>query len=177
MKFDEIIKSNSWLCVGIVFLQLYPGEKKNISGYEVIFNDLKFLKPSDQDISISVSWVDDDPDNEKWVDVSGYNNHPQDNPEDQTNSLALEFTSWDKWLGMDIDQKTLLDFTELEIISHCLYEMTFYGFDQDEIQNEMEEINKSVEEIKNMTEEEKKVKLKSWDDLKKELDLDDKNEE
>ncbi|MDP3643097.1 MAG: hypothetical protein Q8S54_07895 [Bacteroidota bacterium] len=69
------------------------------------------------------------------------------------------------------------DFTELELISHCLYEMTFFGFDQEKIQKEMDEIEKEVDEIKNMTEEEKKTKLKSWDDLKKELNMDDENEE
>jgi hypothetical protein len=41
----------------------------------------------------------------------------------------------------------------------------------------MDEIEKEVDEIKNMTEEEKKTKLKSWNDLKKELDWDDENEE
>jgi hypothetical protein len=177
MKFAEIIKSNSWLSVENIFLELYPDEKKNILGYEVIFNDLKFLQPTDTDISIVVCWAKDDFDNTEYADVSGYNNHPQENPEDSNQSLALEFTSWDQWLGMDLDEKTLKDFTELEIISYCLFEMTFFGFDQEKIQGEMDELQKSVEEIENMTEEEKKCKLKTWDDLKKELDLNDENEE
>ena len=41
----------------------------------------------------------------------------------------------------------------------------------------MNKLKKSVDEIKNMSEEEKKIKLKSWDDLKKELDIEDENEE
>ncbi|MBA4409494.1 MAG: hypothetical protein C0397_08730 [Odoribacter sp.] len=52
MKFTEIIKRNSWLSVEQVFLQLYPKEKKNISGYEAVFNDLKLLSPTETDISI-----------------------------------------------------------------------------------------------------------------------------
>ena len=177
MKFSDILKRNSWLSVELVFMQLYPKEKKNISGYETVFNNLKTLNPTETDISIVVSNEKDDFDNEEYVHVSGYNNHPEENEDESPNSLALEFTSWDQWLGMDLDEKSIKDFTELELISHCLYEMTFFGFDQETIQKEMDEIEKEVDEIKNMTEEEKKIKLKSWDDLKKELDMEDENEE
>ncbi len=38
--------------------------------------------------------------------------------------------------------------------------MTFVGFEEEEIQAEMDRINDTVEEIKNMTDEEKKEKLK-----------------
>lgn len=177
MKFSEIIQRNSWLSVELVFLQLYPKENKNISGYETVFNNLKTLVPAETDFSIAVSNEKDDFDNEEYVHVSGYKNHPEDNPDDQSNSYALEFTNWSEWLGMDLDEKSLKDFTELELISHCLYEMTFFGFDQETIQKEMEEMEKEADEIKNMTEDEKKTKLKSWDDLKKELEFDDNNEE
>lgn len=38
--------------------------------------------------------------------------------------------------------------------------MTFVGFEEEEIQAEMDRINDTVEEIKNITDEEKKEKLK-----------------
>lgn len=177
MKFSDIIKRNSWLSVELVFLQLYPKEIKNISGYETVFNSLKTLSPMETDFSIVVSNEKDDFDNEEYVHVCGYNNHSEDNEDESPNSYALELTDWSEWLGMDLDEKSLSEFTELEFISHCLYEMTFFGFDQETIQEEMDKIERSVDEIKNMTEEEKKTKLKSWEDLKKELDLDDDNEE
>ncbi|MDO8928316.1 MAG: hypothetical protein Q7J86_06380 [Bacteroidota bacterium] len=177
MKFSEIVKRNSWLSVELVFLQLYPDQKKSISGYERVFGDLKLLSPMDTDFVIMVSWEKDDFDDEEYAHVCGYKSHPEDNAEDQPNSFAIEFTNWSEWLGMDIDEKSIKDFTELELISHCLYEMTFFGFDQETIQKEMDEIEKEADEIKNMTEEERKTKLKSWDDLKKELDWDDENEE
>ena len=175
MKLTDIIKRNSWLSVELVFLQLYPKEMKNISGYETVFNELKSLSPTETDFSIVLSNEKDDLDNEEYVHVSGYKNHQEDSEDESPNSFALELTNWSEWLGMDMDEKSLSEFTELEIISHCLYEMTFFGFDQETIQKEMDEIERSVDEIKNMTEEEKKTKLKSWDDLKKELDWDDEN--
>ena len=177
MKFYEIIKTNSWLSVELVLLQLYPGEKYRISSYEKVFDDLKFLESTDTEISIVISWVKDDFDNLEYVDVSGCERIDTQLPNEQNHSLALEFTSWDKWLGMDVDEKTLQDFTEFEIISHCLYEMTFISFDQKIIQEEIDKLEKLADELRNMSEEEKKVKLKSWDELKNELNWDDKIEE
>lgn len=177
MKFSDILKRNSWLSVELVFLQLYPKEMKNISGYETVFNILKTLGPTETDFSIVVSNEKDDFDNEEYVHVSGYINHPEDNEDESPNSFALEFTNWSEWLGMDLDEKSIKDFTELELISHCLYEMTFLGFDQETIQKEMDKMEKEVDEIRNMSEEKRKTKLKSWDDLKKELDMEDENEE
>lgn len=177
MKFSEIIKSNFWLSVELVFIQLYPDEKNNISAYEKTFNDLKLLKPTETEISIVISWVKDDFDNHEYVDVSGCERSYTQLPDEQNHSLALEFTNWDKWLGMDVDEKTSKNFTELEIISHCLYEMTFISFDQEIIQEQIDKLEKLSEEIKNMSEEEKKVKLKSWDELKNELNWDDQIEE
>jgi hypothetical protein len=177
MRFGEIIKSNNWLSVEMVLLKLYPDEKENISGYEEVFNKLRVLRPKESDISILVSWEKDDFDQTDYVNVSGYYNNPDKNTDELTNSLAIEFTPWSDWLGMDVDPNTLKTFNELEIISHCLYEMTFVGFEEEEIQAEMDRINDIVEEIKNMTEEEKKEKLTSWDDLKKEWEQEEKNED
>ena len=156
-------------------MQLNLHEMKNIIGYETVFNKLKSLSPTETDFLIVLSNEKDDFDNEEYVHVSGYKKHHEDNEDEPPNSYSLVLTNWSEWLGMDMDEKSLSEFTELEIISHCLYEMTFFGFDQETIQKEMDEIERSVDEIKNMTEEEKKTKLKSWDDLKRELDLDDEN--
>lgn len=177
MKFSELIKSNSWLSVELILLQLYPDEKNRISDYEKVFDALKFQESTDTKTSIIISWVKDDFDNQGYVDVSGCERTDNQITNEQNHSLALEFTSWDKWLGMDVDEKTLKDFTELEIISHCLYEMTFISFDQEIIQEEIDKLEKLADEIRNMSEEEKKVKLKSWDELKNELNWDDKIEE
>jgi len=55
---------------------------------------------------------------------------------------------------MTIKDETLLKFTALEIISHCLYEMTFFGFTERKIQKFRDELEKSSNEFKNMTPEE-----------------------
>ena len=137
MKFSDLIKSNSWLSVEIAFLQSYPGEKRNMSGYERVFNDLLLLTSIDSDITIVVKNSKDEFDGEEYVDVSGYFTDPAKSIDEISNSLALEFTPWEEWLGMDVDEQSLLEFSESELICHCLYEMTFISFDQKKIQIEM----------------------------------------
>ena|GEM_PF-2724523 len=60
-------------------------------------------------------------------------------------------------------------FSHLEIIAHCLYEMTFIGYDKDEIKEQRESFEKTIEEYNNLTEEEKKQKTTSLDELKRRL--------
>jgi hypothetical protein len=177
MKFRDIIKRNNWLSVEMVLLKLYPDEKKNISGYEEVLSKLKMLEPKEKDISILVSWEKDDFDQTDYVNVSGYHNNPKENTDEANISLALEFTPWNEWLGMDIDANTLKTFNELEIIAHCLYEVTFVGFEEEEIKAELDKINDAAEEIENMTEEERRENLKSWDEIKKEWEDEENDKE
>jgi len=170
MKFVDIIKSNSWLSVETIFLQLYPDEKDSIIGYEKVFNNLRIMKPIKTDITILVNNEFDDFDKQEYVNVSGYKNIPNRSINDLTDSLALEFTPWEEWLGMDIDNDSLSVFPELEIICHCLFEMTFFSFEQEEIQKELSRLNDLVDEIDNMTEEEKKEKLIPFDEVKKKFE-------
>ena len=165
MKFTDLIKTNSWLSIEMVLLQCYPDEKKNIAAYEQIFNNLQLMEAVACGISIVVSTEQDAFDESEYVNVSGRENNPKENPNKLTDSLAIEFTPWNEWLGMDIDKDTLQDFTELEIIAHCLFEMTFMGFDEEEIQAEMDKLKDIADEYKNMSEEEKKENTISLDEL------------
>lgn len=63
-------------------------------------------------------------------------------------SYAIEFIDWSEWLDMDVDQKSLSKYSELDIIGHCLWEMTFYGFTQDDIKKAIDTIGKRAEEVK-----------------------------
>ncbi|NCU34954.1 hypothetical protein EOM75_02920 [Candidatus Falkowbacteria bacterium] len=174
MKLKKFIQSNAWLSVEEILLQLYPDEEKNISGYKKVFEELLFMHPEDSEISIVVAHQKDDYDGEEYVNVSGKYANPKS--EEEEFSQAIEFTSWNKWLGMEISQESLQHFSELEIISHCLYEMTFVGFEEEEIQKELNSLEKSIEEYKNMTDEEKKANTISLEELLKDLENDESEE-
>lgn len=171
MKFYEVIRSNNWLTVELTFLSLYPNQQASIENYRLVYEALKFLQPVYSDIMIVLYQYYDDDGRPSVVDVSGINQNPE--PEDITHGVALEFTSWDKWLGMNINPLTLKEFTETEIICHCLNEMTYAGFDEAEIQKEFAKLKSIVDEYKALTEEVKAKKTITLDELKKKIS--DKN--
>lgn len=86
-----------------------------------------------------------------------------------TDSYALEFVEWENWLGMDLAPETIKKFSDLEIVAHCLYEMTFVGYEEEEIQEKFETIKGQTEEFKKLSDEERKENTISLDDLIKQL--------
>lgn len=50
-----------------------------------------------------------------------------------TKSYAIEFVKWENWLIIELAPETIANFNELEIIAHCLCEMTSCGYEQDQI--------------------------------------------
>ncbi len=167
MKFSEIIKSNTWLSIELTFLRLYPNQKEHFENYEMVYEALKFLQPVQMDVDITLYQYYDNDGQPSVVDVSGINLYPE--PTDITNGLAIEFTAWDKWLGMGIDSLTLKEFSEPEIICHCLDEMTYSGFDEKEIQSEFAKLKSIVDDFKAMSSEEKEKNTISLDEFKARL--------
>jgi len=171
MKLNEIIKSNNWLSVELTLLRLYPDQEKMVEDYRNVFEKLKFLEPEEYDMSIVLTEYDCDSDDDSevrtYVDVSG--RKKEEDPNSITDSYAIEFVEWERWLGMDLAPETTKDFSDLEIIAHCLYEMTFIGYDEKEIKDQFDTINNRVEEYKNLTKEEKKRKTITLDELESRL--------
>jgi hypothetical protein len=169
MKLIDLIKQNSWLSVELTLLEIYPKEKKNISGYEDNFRQLVSMPVIESDMIIEIKREIDDFDNEEYIDISGRKKNESKDLKEQEVSYALEFTRWSEWLGMQIDKTSIKNFTELEIISRCLFEMTFMGIDENEIQEELNKIIDTYEECKLLTEEEKRLKTISLEDFKREM--------
>jgi len=178
MKFKDLIDSNNWLSVKLILTELYPDQEKMLNEYENVFQLLKLLQPVDSDMSIVLTEREDDFDDENepstYIDVSGIKKQKEENS--IADSYALEFVEWKKWLGMDFVSETTDNFTELEIIAHCLYEMTFISFDENEIKQQLETLDQQVEEYKNMTEEERNEKTTSWEELKEKLNKREKDD-
>jgi len=172
MKLYDLIKTNNWLSIELTILRLYSDQENMLDEYRDVFEKLIMLVPEDYDMSIILTEYDSDSDNENekrtYIDVSGRKN--ENDPNALSNSYALEFVDWKKWLGMDIAQDTKNHFSEIEIIAHCLYEMTFISYNEKEIKEQFDSINDRFEEYKNLTEEEKMEKTINLDELKRRLD-------
>ena len=131
MTFKDLVQNNSWSNIQNVFLEVYPEAEDNMEGYKIVFEKLQTMKPEKIDMSIIIkAEIDED---EKYFDVSGLYKNPKTQEEKYTQ--GIEFTPWRQWLGMEISLENLNNFSETEIIVHCLYEMTFAGFSETEIQN------------------------------------------
>ena len=159
MKFKELIDNYNWNDVHLTFLQLYPVQEKNIEGYKQVFEELSTLKPVETKMRIVIKDIFDEYDKEYYVHVSGkdgtlnkesYPKHFKDDElGNQEVSYAIEFTDWTEWLAMEIDHESFSKYSKLDIIGHCLWEMTFYGLTRDDIKKVIDTINKSSEEAKN----------------------------
>ncbi|MCC7525531.1 MAG: hypothetical protein IT250_11960 [Chitinophagaceae bacterium] len=168
MKFNDLIKSHHWLSIELTLLDLYPDQNEIIDEYRKVFETLHNLQPVDNDMLIVLTEYESDSDEKvksAYADVSGRKRIPEQNS--ITDSYAMEFVKWENWLGMELAPETKNNFSELEIIAHCLYEMTFCGYEQEEIQEQLDSIQKTVDEYKNLTDEEKNKKTISLDDMMK----------
>ena len=77
-----------------------------------------------------------------WYDVFAYS---KDENDDET--YALEMCDWCEWLGFEIDNNTLKDYGQCEIIAHCLNELTFFGADEEEMRKQREELIELAKDI------------------------------
>lgn len=76
-------------------------------------------------------------DEDAYLTISGYSKK-------EDLEFALGFTKWEEWANASFEIEPTLDIEELEIAALCIYEMTFYGFDQATIQKELEDLEKGL---------------------------------
>jgi len=171
MTFQDLIRNHHWLSIETELLRLYPDQKSQCDAYREVFEGLLRLVPDESAIVIRLSECTDE--EEPYVQVDGYHADGRIDPQSGNDALALDFTPWEEWLGMKVDPSAFLEFTDLEIIAHCLYEMTFIAFDQNEIRQQLESLKKTAEELENMTPEEREKNTISLDDLLKGLEDDE----
>ena len=178
MKFEDLIKAHSWLSIKITLQQLYNINHDDlIEEYNAVIDTLKQMEAEVDDNMLIVLKegnstdydIDGQPIDINYVAVSG-RKITKDVGDDEDTSYGLEFVKWERWLGMSLAPETLNNYNELEIIAHCLNELTTYGFEQEEIQRRDKAISKTLEDYKNMTDEDKNSITKTVDDFLKNLD-------
>lgn len=176
MTLFELIKSNAWLSVKFTIGKLFPDQHEFADDYEKMFQQLKEMQPKASDITIDIETIHDTYDDTYYVDVSGYYTNPAKRNDEISNSLAIEFVPWAEWLGMPIDKNSLKNFNELEIIAHCLNEMSYSGFEQEEIQSQFNQIKNIKNEYDNLSPDEKKSRTYTLDEVKLKFGFADSDE-
>ena len=157
MTYKQLLQTTNWPSIAGLFPELYPEAEIDMKEYETVFGKLQLMDAEETDISIVISRERDEDD--EYIEVSGLYNNPKN--EEEHYSQAIGFATWRKWLGMDISAESLADFSELEIIVHCLYEMTYVGFDEEAIQEVSKRLEGDREDYESMSEEEKETRFVS----------------
>ena len=67
--------------------------------------------------------------------------------EGDPNRCGLDLSPWDEWLALRVPQSLLDKMTATEIVAHCVWEMTFYGFTEEKIAAFRAELECSIKEI------------------------------
>ncbi|MBM3241227.1 hypothetical protein FJZ31_33505 [Candidatus Poribacteria bacterium] len=166
MKFKELLYKYNWDDIHSTLLQLYPDQGRNIEGYRQVFETLQTIAPvrevsaTSPTMRVCIESVFDEDEGEYYASVSGKDGtlmkEQKDIPPEflkdddignQEVSYGIEFTDWAEWLGMEIDPETLSNYSEVDILGHCLWEMTFYGYTREDVKRAMDEI----EQISNQT--------------------------
>lgn len=161
MKFEELLSKHSWDDIQTALVRLYPDQAESLEGYRQVFETLQTTEPVETKMRISIENVLDEYTGEYYADVSGKDGtlKKEGNPEifkddevgNREVTYGIEFTDWAEWLGMEIDPETLSSYSEVDIIGHCLWEMTFFGYSQQDIKAKIDEMAQSERSGKGLT--------------------------
>lgn len=161
MILQELLKQVNWNCVWYRMEQLYPEQSTFHNNYKTVFEQCKkdiavyssmriLLRSSPSDTDSNIPWIEVygcDGTTVRNSEDLNYNNWLTDAQLDAEVTYALDYTEWGKWVGMEIDSSALKEFTPVDIVVHCLYEMTYVSFNQDNIKKVLESLKEDVKKI------------------------------
>ena len=134
------------IAAAFAFYHLECNKKTN---WRKVFDTLRSMEPAQKDMTLRVVPGD----------VSGYYDEKTlaEHPDYQDVLYSLTTTPWCEWLGMEVDADTLKNMSAEDILGNCIYEMTWWGYDEETIKrNYEEELGRMGENEKSATEDEDK---------------------
>lgn len=145
IRFADLLKQVEFNDVWKVLVRQYPDQSGCRDGYEKVFNTLVCMRPlkhnlNDMFIRIEHSPADKYCDRD-WYDVHGI-------MLDKPMRYGIEFIPWIDWVSMFVTSDTLELLNPTEIVAHCLWEMTYNGFDEPVIQSTLNKMCKDIDEMK-----------------------------
>lgn len=136
------------------FIRYLPKQVNLLDQYFKMVKQLQKLKPVASSKQILIRKKIGEEENTLFYDVCGIIANTETDPlsEDKQGEFwAIEFTDWSIWLGMQIATETMNSFSEIEIMVHCMDEMTFCGFSQAKIKKQFNLLMKLADEAKRNT--------------------------
>jgi hypothetical protein len=127
-----------WSDVARALRRCYPSDARELQPYLAAFHNMRRMVPEDCPSVLVIEPEpldpedldpeDDGPPGER-AHVScrdgSLNEHTG-----QEARLGLDLTPWPRCLGMKVTPATRQAYTDAEVVAHCLWELTWYGFDE-----------------------------------------------
>jgi hypothetical protein len=129
MTLQALFATHTWAEIEPRFRELYP--EGSIEGHAVAFEEIRFVVPKqdNEPLQIRVKEVQPDP---KYHEEGGWFNVSGSKVDGDVAGYAIEFSPWSWWLAQELHEDTLL-LPPIDVICHCLHEMTFCGYSQEEV--------------------------------------------
>ena len=140
MTLKEIINKTDFMELWKYLISMYSDQDsdEHMSTYHAMFEKLKAMEPvcskSNMKIYLQSFREDDDTD---WA-VDGIK---------EGVVYAIDGTPWNEWLGMEIEIDSSNSLQPYEIVAHCLWEMSFYSFDEEKTKAIFDDLEKIVDEL------------------------------
>ena len=131
VTFREVLHQTNMENVIAALKSHYKSSENGVDGYRELMDELLGKKPVFSKYQISIEHVNTG--DEEYEHVSGVI------PGDEQ-AYGIEFNSREEWLGMHLTEDTLKNYSNEDIIAHCLWEMTFFGFTDSEVQKKKDEL-------------------------------------
>ena len=158
MRLAQLLEAAPWAETAACFRRAYCGERtpgdltdaEFVDLHEHVYVQLLMLDPEPSDVVLDVTEVEDWP-----ADVYGIAPGTKER-------LGLCLTRWEEWLGMEVAPSALERFPAPEIIAHCIWEMSFNGYEQDRIARFREDLERMADAARQGTLDTVEVVLDEW---------------
>lgn len=115
-------------------LEQFPEEVSNLIGYQEAMDEIYVTEPVESEFKLKMMWYPSDDDSgELYL----YTNCVKS---DEVMGYSIMGMTWEEVLGAQVPKYLLDEFSNKDIASNCLFEMTFMGYSNKDAQREMSKI-------------------------------------
>jgi len=133
MILKDVFDQCSYDDVMLELLELFPDEITNEMGYLLALYEIEGTAPLASDKRLDLKWYTDEFDGEPYLNANCLRG-------DEVMGYSMMGMPWGETLGVEIPPLMLDQFKLVTICAMCLYEMTFMGYSDEEVQKKMDAI-------------------------------------
>lgn len=140
--FEEILNKVDFEDVWVELVSFYPHMSQTKEKYKTVFESLLSNRPEQnvEEMIIHIDDVDYESEDKSEDGVTEYRVHGKNNSLEWTGYWDISSSNWAGWLGFYINNSLLENFSAEQIVSLCLYEMTWFGFSEKKILSRLENL-------------------------------------